>query len=388
MTRARRSLAVLCLVSTLFVAPACAATMDTPVASPPATTAAATTPSTPQAAPAPTPVEASPVRPSEGFETLASGLVAPWSVVPLADGTALISLRGDGTVLELTGTGEVRTVGTVPGVVSGGESGLHGLAVWPGDSSTWLYAYHGASEDNRVVRMPLQGAAGARSLGSVEVVFEGIARANIHDGGRIAFGPDGYLYVATGDAGDRPLAQDPASPNGKILRLDPEGAPAPGNPYGNAVWSLGHRNVQGIAWTDDGNMWASEFGQNTFDELNRIVPGGNYGWPLVEGTAGDDRFVDPIAVWTTDAASPSGIAAAGGTVFVTGLRGERLWAVDVAGGQADGDPEEALTGEGRLRDAVLAPDGSLWVLTNNTDGRGSPREDDDRLLRLPLADST
>lgn len=381
MTRGRWSLAAACIAGMLLIAPACTGTMDTPVASPPPTTPAVS----PTTTPTTTPVEASPVRPTEQVDTLVSGLTAPWSVAPLADGTALISLRGDGTVLELDDSGEVRPVGTVPDVVSGGESGLHGLAVWEGDGGTWLYAYHGASDDNRVVRMPLEGAAGARSLGEAEVVFEGIARANIHDGGRIAFGPDGFLYVATGDAGDRPLAQDTASPNGKILRLTPQGEAAPGNPYGNEVWSLGHRNVQGIAWTDDGTMWASEFGQNTFDELNRIVPGANYGWPLVEGTAGDERFVEPVAVWTTDAASPSGIAAVGGTVFVTGLRGERLWAVDVAGGQADGEPAEVLTGQGRLRDAVLAPDGSLWVLTNNTDGRGSPRDDDDRLLRLPLA---
>jgi hypothetical protein len=139
------------------------------------------------------------------------------------------------------------------------------------------------------------------------------------------------------------------------------------------VWSLGHRNAQGIAWTRDGAMWASEFGQNAWDELNRIVPGGNYGWPVVEGDGDVAGFTYPIAVWTTDEASPSGIAIVGDTVFIAGLRGERLWMVDTSDGALAHEPVAALTGEqGRLRDVVAAPDGTLWVLTNNTDGRGIP----------------
>ncbi|MFH8249978.1 PQQ-dependent sugar dehydrogenase [Microbacterium sp. B2969] len=324
--------------------------------------------------------------PTDTPTTLASDLAAPWSVVPLDGGGALISERGDGTVLELTATGELRTVGTVAGVVSGGESGLHGLAVWSDAGERWLYAYHGASQDNRVVRMPLLGDPGALSLGEPEVILTGIARASNHDGGRLAFGPDGYLYVTTGDAGIRPSAQDEASLNGKILRITPEGDPAPGNPFGTAVYTLGHRNVQGIAWTGDGTMWASEFGQDTFDELNRIVPGGDYGWPTHEGVAHDDAYIDPVATWATDDASPSGIAAVGDTVFLASLRGERLWTVDTADGKLAADPVASLVGEqGRLRDVVAAPDGSLWILTNNTDGRGTPRPGDDLLLRLEVA---
>lgn len=325
----------------------------------------------------------------EAAGTLASGLRAPWSVAVLPGGGALISERGDGTVRELTRSGELRIAGVVPGVVPGGEAGLHGLALWQNGPERWLYAYHGASEDNRVVRMPLTGADGALALGEAEVVFDGIARAGNHNGGRIAFGPDGFLYVTTGDAGDRDASQDPASPNGKILRLTPEGQPAPGNPFGTAVFSLGHRNVQGIAWTADGTMWASEFGQNTWDELNVIRPGGNYGWPVVEGDAGDARFVDPVAVWPTSEASPSGIAAVGDTVFMAALRGERLWVIDTAGGALAGDPRAVLVGEqGRLRDVVPGPGGTLLVLTNNTDGRGSPRDADDLLLSYPLTPRT
>ncbi len=306
-------------------------------------------------------------------------------MIPLEGGGALISQRDDGAVLELAADGELRVVGIVPDVVSGGESGLHGIALWESGDDRWLYAYHGASNDNRVVRMPLLGEPGGFRLGEVEVIFAGIARASTHDGGRLAFGPDGYLYVTTGDAQNRPSAQDPASVNGKILRLTPEGEPAPGNPFGTAVYTLGHRNVQGLAWTSDGTMWASEFGQDTFDELNRIEPGANYGWPIHEGVAGAAGFADPVATWATDDASPSGIAAVGDTVFVAGLRGERLWIVDTSGGEMVGDPVAVLSGEqGRLRDAAAAPDGSLWVLTSNTDGRGAPRTADDILLRLSL----
>lgn len=309
----------------------------------------------------------------------------PWSVVPVDGGGALVSQRDDGVIVELTPAGESRVAGTVPGVVSGGESGLHGLALLEDGDTVWLYAYHGASDDNRVVRMPLLGEAGAFSLGEAETVFSGIPRANTHNGGRIAFGPEGKLFVSTGDAQNREAAQDPEALGGKILRLDPDGAAASGNPWGTAVWSIGHRNVQGLAWTQDGSMWASEFGQNTWDELNRIVAGANYGWPLVEGDAGREGFVDPIVTWATSEASPSGIAAVGDTVFVAGLRGERLWVVDTAAGALAGEPTAALTGEqGRLRDAVAAPDGSLWLLTNNTDGRGAPRPEDDLLLRIGL----
>src|SRR5690606_12023651 len=138
------------------------------------------------------------------------------------------------------------------------------------------------------IRMPLTGSPGSYRMGEAETVIDGIAKAQTHNGGRLAFGPDGFLYVTTGDAGERDAAQDPDSLSGKILRLTPEGDAAPGNPFGTAIWSLGHRNVQGIAWTTDGTMWASEFGQDTWDELNAIVPGANYGWPSVEGAGGDD----------------------------------------------------------------------------------------------------
>jgi len=371
------------LVAASLVITACAAPSGT---IPPRST------SQPPAAGSATPsVQPSPV-PADGWwqpagepTTLAASLAAPWSVVPLPEGGALISERDTGTVRELLADGAPRTAGVVPGVVSGGESGLHGLALWKDErSQTWLYAYHGAEDDNRVVRMPLLGEPGSRSLGEAEPVFTGIPRNSTHNGGRIAFGPDGLLYVTTGDAQIRDAAQDVNALGGKILRITPDGAAAPGNPWGNAIWTLGHRNVQGITWTPDGRMWASEFGQDTWDELNEIVGGSNYGWPVVEGEGGDEEYTDPVIAWRTSEASPSGIAAVGGTVFVAGLRGERLWAVDVRENR-ERRAAAVLEGQGRLRDVVVAPDGALWLLTGNTDGRGSPRVEDDVLIRMPIA---
>lgn len=309
----------------------------------------------------------------------------PWSVVVLTDGTQLVSQRDTGTVLEVDDEGSPRPVGEIDLTAAVGEGGLLGIAVLEADDDTLLYAYLTTADDNRVVRMRLEGDAGDRRLGDPEVVLEGIPRDRVHNGGRIAFGPDGLLYVATGDAGSPDAAQDESSLAGKILRLTPDGEPAPGNPFASEVYSLGHRNVQGLAWTRDGTLWASEFGQDTFDELNRIEAGGNYGWPDVEGASDDDRYVAPAVTWTPDQASPSGIAARGDTIFVAALRGERVWMLDIEAGAVVGEPVSLWQGElGRVRDAVVSGD-ELWLLTNNTDGRGNAAAGDDRLMRVPLA---
>ena len=171
------------------------------------------------------------------------------------------------------------------------------------------------------MRATYDGSAGAR-LGDPEVVLEGIPNGFIHDGGRLAFGPDGMLYVSTGETGQAPLAQDRASLAGKILRITPDGDPAPGNPDPESpVWSWGHRNVQGLAFDDADRLWASEFGDSTWDELNRIEKGRNYGWPEVEGRGDREDFVDPQVVWETANASPSGLAFLDGHVWMAALRG-------------------------------------------------------------------
>lgn len=348
----------------------------------PSPTASAT--ETPVAAPT---RRAGPVVPT-GTEVVATGLTTPWGLAFLPDGTALVSERDTGLVKLITAGGSVQPVGEVPGVDPGGEGGLLGLAVLPASAptaggTTWVYAYLTAGDGNRVVRMPY-----TRSLGDAQVLLNGMPKAGNHNGGGLAFGPDGMLYVATGDAGDADRSQDRASPAGKILRVAPDGAVPGDNPFpGSPVWSMGHRNVQGLAFDDAGRLWASEFGQKTYDELNLIERGGNYGWPTVEGPGdGGGRFVAPVATWRPTAeASPSGLAWVADTAFLGALRGERLLRVPLPGGVA-GQPDAFLVGElGRLRAVVAAPDGSLWVGTSNTDGRGDPRAGDDRILRVPLA---
>ena len=314
-------------------------------------------------------------------EELAQGLDVPWGLAFLPDGDALVAERDTSRVLRLTpGGGPPRQVYVVPGVVPGGEGGLLGLAVSPGFAQDDLvYAYFTAERDNRIVRFRLSG-------GSPEVIFEGVAKAGNHNGGRIAFGPDGMLYAGTGDAAETQRSQDPASPNGKILRLTPDGAPAPGNPTpGSPVYSLGHRNVQGLAWDAAGRLFATEFGQNDLDEVNRIVAGDNYGWPEVEGE-GDThggRYTNPIVTWPVREASPSGLAIAGNTAYAAALRGERLWTIPLNGDRA-GKPAAYLKERyGRLRTVQIAPDGALWLTTSNTDGRGDTQMGDDRILRFP-----
>jgi glucose/arabinose dehydrogenase len=298
-----------------------------------------------------------------------AGLALPWSVVFLPDGTAITSER-DSALLRFAApgaAGQAGTVGRVPGVVPGGEGGLLGLALSP-DFATdrYLYAYFTAQGDNRIARFKLDDDGGRLALGAPQTIFTGIPKAATHNGGRIRFGPDGYLYVGTGDSQRRGQPQDRNALGGKILRLTPEGKPAPGNPFGdNPVYSLGHRNVQGLAWDSGGRLWASEFGPDVDDELNLIVPGGNYGWPEVTGAPHRDGFLDAKVVWpSTSDSSPSGLTIIGNTAYLGALRGQRLWAVPLKGDFA-GEPVAYFTGEyGRIRDVAEAPDGRLWALSN------------------------
>ena len=317
--------------------------------------------------------------------TVASGLTTPWGVAFLPDGGALVSERDTALIKRIEPDGTVRTVGDVPGVdtTSTSEGGLLGIALHPGfPGQPYVYAYLTADDDNRVVRMTYQGG----DLGAPQVVLDGIPKAGYHNGGRLKFGPDGMLYATTGDASEGGNSPDPDSLGGKVLRMTPTGKPAPGNPTpGSPVYSSGHRNGQGIAWDDDGRLWQAEFGQDRWDELNLIEPGGDYGWPDCEGRCDAAGVVDPLAQWPTDEASPSGIAVAEGAVWMAGLRGERLWRIPISGGEVVGEPTAFLTAEyGRLRTVAAAPDGSLWLTTSNTDGRGSPAAEDDRILRLTL----
>jgi glucose/arabinose dehydrogenase len=312
---------------------------------------------------------------------LATGLQVPWAVAFLPGGDALVTERDSARLLRVTPQGAVHSLGTVPGVAAGGEGGLLGVAVSPTFTADhYVYLYFTSGSDNRIVRFAYTGTG----VGRLENLVTGIPHGGIHNGGRLAFGPDNMLYAGTGETGERGLAQDRGSPAGKILRMTPDGKPAPGNPFGSRVWSYGHRNVQGLAWDDQGRMYATEFGQNRFDEINRIERGHNYGWPEVEGVGGNSTYTDPLLTWATSEASPSGLAYAGGSLWAAALRGERLWQVPLGLDGRAGRPVAHYQGTyGRLRAAVRAPDGSLWITTSNRDGRGSPRPRDDKILVVP-----
>jgi glucose/arabinose dehydrogenase len=364
----RRPSIPLVLVAALALA-GCAAAGPAPSPAPPAASPAA-----------PDPAASSDPEAPDGPRVVATGLEAPWSIARSGD-LVLVSERDSGRILRLADDGSTHEVGVVDGVVHGGEGGLLGLAF---DPEGRLYAYSTGADGNRIQRIELTGDPAAPSLGAAVTILDGLPSGTNHNGGRIRFGPDGMLYAPVGDAGDYSLPQDPSSLGGKILRMTPDGDPAPGNPDPDSlVYSSGHRNVQGIAWASDGTMYATEFGQETWDELNIIEPGGDYGWSEVEGAGGRDRgFVDPILQWRTSEASPSGMAIVDDVILIANLRGKRLRALTVAA------PEHAVELHvdefGRLRDVMEAPDGGVWILTNNTDGRGSAGEDDDRIIRIEL----
>ncbi|MEV5852678.1 PQQ-dependent sugar dehydrogenase [Streptomyces anulatus] len=324
--------------------------------------------------------------------TLTEGLRSPWGLAALPGGDLLVSSRDEGTVHRIDGeSGKQTLLGSVPGVAPAGEGGLLGLAV----SSTFgadqlVYAYFTTTSDNRIVRMSYDEKRPAgQQLGAPDTILRGIPKGSIHNGGRIAFGPDKMLYAGTGETGDTGLAQDKESLAGKILRMTPDGEPVHGNPEADSVvYSYGHRNVQGLAWDAQKRLWAAEFGQNTWDELNLIEPGGNYGWPEVEGREGEDGFIDPVAQWKTSEASPSGIAYAEGSIWMAGLRGERLWRIPLSGEKAEepsADPQSFLDEKhGRLRTVVSAGSDRLWLVTSNTDGRGTQKPGDDRILQVEV----
>ncbi len=337
-------------------------------------TAPASTPSadTQTAAPSPTTSAAGELRPTE----LLSGLTSPWGLVALKDGRVLISERDTRKILLVT-DGKQRQLRAMDEANPSGEGGLLGLAV-TADEKT-VFAYFTAADDNRIVTMTWDGT----TLGDPEPILTGIPRGGRHNGGRMVIGPDGNLYVGTGETGDTGLAQDRSSLGGKILRITTDGKPVDGNPFANEIYSYGHRNVEGLAFDDDGQLWASEFGEQTWDELNLITKGGNYGWPEVEGSGDADGMINPKVVWPTSEASPAGLVYWRDSLWMAALRGQRLWQIPVEGQEA-GEPQAHFTDRyGRIRSVVVAADGDGLLMTNsNTDGRGNAADADDRLFQL------
>jgi len=336
-------------------------------------------------------------RPAHGqasrVEVIATGLEAPWALAFAPDGRIFLTERPGRLRVIQDGRLRPEPMAILP-VTSQGESGLMGLALdlaFPSNRFLYVcYTYSAPSGlRNRVARLVERDS----SIRQDRIILDNIPGAWIHDGGRVKFGPDGKLYVTTGDAADPSIAQDLRSFGGKILRLNPDGSIPPDNPFaGSPVWSLGHRNPQGLAWHPAaGALFATEHGTSVHDEVNIIHPGRNYGWPTVIGPARDPRFADPVLTFTPNIA-PSGAAFAGprypdwqGDLFFATLRGRHLHRVVLA----SPDFTRVLSHErlfdgvfGRLREIIEAPDGSLYLLTNNRDGRGNPTPDDDRVLRI------
>ena len=320
---------------------------------------------------------AEPARKETG--TIVTGLDVPWELAFLPDGSALVTERA-GRVLRLDKNLKVagRPAATVQ-VDASGESGLLGMAIDPSfRSNRFVYLYRTTASGNEVLRYRYSRGR----LTGARVVVRGIQAGVIHDGGRLRFGPDGALYITTGETGQSQLAQDRGSLNGKLLRVrDPRGGAV--RPE---IVSLGHRNVQGLDWQPGSDrLYATEHGPDAHDELNRIVEGRNYGWPQAEGKDGPT----PAVIDWVDTIAPSGatfVRRGGsrwtGNLLVACLRGEQLRRV-VFDGTRVVRQQVLFSGRyGRLRDVVEGPDGAIYLLTNNTDGRGSPRAGDDRIVRL------
>ena len=316
---------------------------------------------------------------------VAQNLEIPWGLVFLPDKSILFTERpGRVRVINKDGKLLPEPLATIPSVKQIGEGGLLGLAVHPNFASNkyvyLYYTYSGEGDNtlNRVVRYKLEDG----KLVGEEVIVDKIPGAANHNGGRIKFGPDNFLYITTGDAGSPSRAQNRNSLAGKILRVTDEGKPAPGNPFNSPVYSYGHRNPQGLAWDNEGRLWATEHGQSALDELNLIKQGVNYGWPTIRGNEKRAGMENPVLhsgpgiTW-----DPSGAAYFSGSIFFGGLRGETLYEAVLESGQVD--LNGYLEGKfGRLRDVVLGPDNFLYITTSNKDGRGVVREGDDKIIRV------
>lgn len=325
-------------------------------------------------------------------EVIAEGLDTPWAIAFLPDSSMLITERpGRVRIIDPRGNLVTNSI-QIPDVKEIGEGGLLGITIDPEYTSNHFvylyYTYSGASGNtlNRVARMTYKDA----SLSDEKVLVDAIPGSSNHNGGRIKFGPDGYLYITTGDAENPSQAQDKNSLAGKILRVTKDGKAAPENPFNNRTYSYGHRNPQGITWDEKGNLWETEHGRSIpisgLDEINLIKPGTNYGWPTIQGNETRAGMTTPIINSGGSTWAPAGVAYTNGTLLYGGLKGQGLFEAKISGNKISGVLEHFKNEYGRIRETLLGPNGILYITTSNNDGRGTPKNGDDKVIRINLSD--
>ena len=317
-----------------------------------------------------------------------------WGLVTLPDGTILFNERDAHDIVHLNPkTGAEKSIGTVPNVQStDGEGGLTGLEINPVSFATdhWLYIMHTSPTDNRIVRIKYDPTSDTLVTSSEQILLTGIERNKYHNGGRLRFSPDGkYLYAGTGDAQNGANAQNTSSLNGKVLRINPDGTIPSDNPFHNAVWSYGHRNVQGLAFDAQGRLWEQEFGNSVMDETNLIVKGGDYGWPSCEGTSGTcgtAGFIAPKYTYPVADGSCSGITIIRGFLYVACERGTRLYREQISGSSLTNVRQFFVGTYGRLRTVEPAPDGGMWMATSNGGDKDStPHNSDNQIFHVTVS---
>ncbi|MBP6913807.1 MAG: PQQ-dependent sugar dehydrogenase [Candidatus Levybacteria bacterium] len=324
-------------------------------------------------------------------EIITKGLDTPWAIAfaPKGSSFEMLITERPGRILIANISGKIISTINIPEVKEIGEGGLLGIAVDPNyKKNNYVYFYYtyatsGNKTLNRVVKAVLKDS----KLLETKVLVENIPGGKNHNGGRIAFGQDNYLYITTGDAENPSQAQDKNSLAGKILRIDTEGNKAVENPFGNLVFSYGHRNPQGIAWDQKNMLWSTEHGRSIpisgLDEINTIQSGNNYGWPIISGDERKSGMQTPILNSENNTWAPASLTVSPeGNFYFGGLRGSALYKYE---------PIEKRLSEyfkntyGRIREAVMGPDNMLYITTSNKDGRGIPKQDDDKIIRVNLS---
>ncbi|PSH00168.1 MAG: glucose sorbosone dehydrogenase [Nanohaloarchaea archaeon SW_4_43_9] len=333
--------------------------------------------------PTPTDLEKGVSAENVSYTVEAENLSVPWDIEFLPDDDMLVTER-PGYLLRIGGINDTYEV---PGVEEAGEGGLLGVALHPEfQENRYIYLYQTTETEegltNRVVRYRFRD----NEVQEPETIIEGLPGAFYHDGGRIDFGPEGFLYVTVGDATEKQKAQDTSTLHGSILRLNPNGS-VPENPFDNEIYSYGHRNSQGITWDNEGRMWSTEHGSSATDEINIIEEGANYGWPKIKGNETRQGMKDPVKhsgyeeTW-----APGGVTYFEDSLYFTGLRGQSLYQAELDGESIVSIKAHFRNDFGRLRDVTVGPDGRMYIATSNTDGRGAPQENDDRIISFDPAE--